>query len=384
MAPPRSLPRRLLRGLGLLAAALVVLLLLAELAASFTRPGNAAYFVADPELFLVRKPDMDGFTWGDGHWIACHINAQGLRGDDLPEVRDPHELRVLCVGDSFTFGGGVETQDAWPAQLQALLGPPETSGVRVLNGGANGWDTPWQRLYLEKRGLRDIQPDVVVLGWNWNDLHTVPNAPQIAADHFLHPQDAWLAPFDGWPAVQGTHLYRWLYCQGPGRMGVPTDQQLRESYASYQKTILSVAVENETKLAGQRARRFGDGPPDLEWWAATDTRPWKTVRQEMARIDELCRKAGVHFVVALLTEPTWEGPGTFPGVERMAAMLDALGVPWVDLQPPFMNRDADGTPNGRRPELWLRHDYEHPNRDGHAIFARVIRGLLERSGLLER
>ena len=382
MAPPRSLPRRLLRGLLLLAGALVALLLLAELAASFTRAGNAAYFVADPDLVLVRKPGMDGYTWGDGRWIACHINALGLRGDELPATRDPHELRVLCVGDSFTFGGGVETQDAWPAQLQALLGPPETSGVRVLNGGANGWDTPWQRLYLEKRGLADIRPDVVVLGWNWNDLNTFANAPQQAAQQFLHPPDALLKPFDGWYALQGTHLYRWIYSLP--RSLVPTDELLRQGYATYQNTIEAIGVEPERKVAAQRAKRFGEGPPDMAWWESTDTRQWKTVRQEMARIDALCRQAGVRFAVALLTEPTWEGPGTFPGVERMAVMLDALGVPWVDLQPPFMNHDPDGTPRGRRGELWLRYDDEHPNPDGHAIFAREIRALLESRGMLER
>ena len=379
---PRSLPRRLLRVAGLLAAALGALLLLAELAASFTYEGNAAYFIEDPDLFLVRKPGMDGYTWGNGRWIACHINAQGLRGDELPAVRDPREIRVLCVGDSFTFGGGVETQDAWPQQLQAQLGPPATSGVRVLNGGANGWDTPWQRLYLEKRGLRELQPDVVVLGWNWNDLHTVPDAPQLAVQHFLHAQDSWLSIFEDWPVLHRTHLYRWLYCQGPGRGTVPTDKQLRDGYEVYQRTILSVAVEPERKLAAMRQRRFGDAPPDKDWWAATDWKPWKTVRAEMARIDELCRQSGATLVVALLTEPTWEGPGTFPGVERMAALLDALGVAWVDVQPDFLRRDADGTPNGRRDELWLRYDYAHPNADGQALFARAIRELLERRGLL--
>ncbi|HZL98774.1 MAG TPA: GDSL-type esterase/lipase family protein [Planctomycetota bacterium] len=381
-SPLRSAPRRLLRLVCGLAAGLAALVLLAELAASFTLAGNAAYFVEDPDLYLVRKPGLDGYTWGDGRWIACHINALGLRGDELPATRDPQELRVLCVGDSFTFGGGVETQDAWPAQLQALVGPPEASGVRVLNGGANGWDTPWQRLYLEKRGLREVRPDVVVLGWNWNDLHTVPDAPQRAVQVFLHGGGTWLSIFEDWPALQGTHLYRWFYSQSPGRTSVPTDAQLREGYATYKRTMEAVAVEPERKLEPARRQRYGNAPPDRDWWVSTDWAPWKTVRAEMARIDELCRQSGATFVVALLTEPSWEGPGTFPGVERMAALLDSLGVAWIDLQPEYLRRAADGTPLGRRDELWLRYDYAHPNAEGHAIFARAVRELLERRGLL--
>jgi lysophospholipase L1-like esterase len=383
-SPPRSLLRRLLRGLGVSVAALAVLLLLAELAAGFTRAGNAAYFVEDPDLYLVRKPNLDGYTWGNGRWISCHINALGLRGEDLPAERDPQELRVLCVGDSFTFGGGVETHEAWPQQLQALVGPPETSGIRVLNGGANGWDTPWQRLYLEKRGLKETEPDVVVLGWNWNDLHTVPNAPQNAARQFLKAENSWLSLFEDWPMLRGSHLYRWFYCQGPGRTAIPTDKQLRDGYVSYQAGIANVAIEPERKLEGMRRRLFGDSPPDLAFWESTDTTQWRSVRAERARIDALCRDAGAEFVVALLTEPTWEGPGTFPGVERMAALLDALGVAWVDLQPEFLERTPDGTLQGRREKLWLRYDFAHPNADGQALFARAVQALLDERGLLRR
>ncbi|HYN63046.1 MAG TPA: hypothetical protein VES36_00460, partial [Candidatus Limnocylindrales bacterium] len=187
-----------------------------------------------------------------------------------------------------------------------------------------------------------------------------------------------------WPSLQATHLYRWLYSQGPGRTSIPTDQQLREGYATYQRTIEGVAVEPERKLEPVRRRRFPDGPPDLAYWVATDTPAWKTVRREMTRIDALCKQAGVRLVVALLTEPSWEGPGTFPGVERMAALLDALGVSWVDLQPEFLERADDGTLKGRREALWLRYDYAHPNAEGQALFARAIHTLLEQQGLLQR
>ncbi|HTE06566.1 MAG TPA: hypothetical protein VK824_10240, partial [Planctomycetota bacterium] len=72
-------------------ACLVLLALAGEIAASFTQAGNGAYFVEDKDLFIVRKPDLHGYTLGDGRWNECHINRQGLRGEDLPEPRPEGE-----------------------------------------------------------------------------------------------------------------------------------------------------------------------------------------------------------------------------------------------------------------------------------------------------
>jgi hypothetical protein len=70
---------------------LALLLVAANVAAGFTSEGNAALFVEDPVMLCVRKPDTEGYTWGNARWIPCHINKVGLRGDDLPDPRDPRE-----------------------------------------------------------------------------------------------------------------------------------------------------------------------------------------------------------------------------------------------------------------------------------------------------
>lgn len=59
------------------------------------------------------------------------IDQEGLRTTgDAPGGAGPP---ILAVGDSFTFGDEVDALEAWPAQLQALL------GRRVLNGGVTGY-----------------------------------------------------------------------------------------------------------------------------------------------------------------------------------------------------------------------------------------------------
>ncbi len=59
----------------------------------------------------------------------------------LPDDRDTDKKHVLIVGDSVTFGWGLEDAEAWPALLQKEL-QSRGKGVVVHNGGvpANGLD----------------------------------------------------------------------------------------------------------------------------------------------------------------------------------------------------------------------------------------------------
>lgn len=373
--------------LGLIAVTVVLAagtLLAIEGLASLTKAGNASLYVEDPELWVLRKPGTDGYTFGDARWIAVHINRQGLRGDELPEARDPAEVRVLCVGDSFTFGGGVETQEAWPQQVQAMLGPPEQSHVRVLNGGANGWDTRWQRLYLEKRGVASLDPDVVVLGFNWNDFDMEIDSGQQAIDNFITCKNSKvLSLFAGSPFLRETHLYRWLYCWQKGTGDVPTDDTQREWFKEYRERRDRQTIEPEQRLAKMKQARFGTARPDNRFFEFTDDGQWKMIRAELTAMAAFLASKGIPLMVALLPDPTWKGPGTYPGVDRMTALLDHLNVPWVDLQPDFL-LPGDGETIGKTDGLWQRYDFSHPSARGQRLIAQRCAEALRAHALLKR
>lgn len=103
--------------------------------------------------------------------VPIRINAQGFRADREYSLEPPPGvLRVVAVGDSFTFGNGVHVHEAWPAALERRL------GAEVINLGVAGYGVDQQLLMLESRGLR-FQPDVVLLGLHIPDIfrntHTV-------------------------------------------------------------------------------------------------------------------------------------------------------------------------------------------------------------------
>ncbi len=77
-------------------------------------------------------------------------------------------IKLACIGDSITFGAGVEErlEMSYPAQLQKLLG----SKYKVSNCGTSGIQ---MRNYLArwKDKITAIQPDVVTIKLGTNDTH---------------------------------------------------------------------------------------------------------------------------------------------------------------------------------------------------------------------
>ncbi len=115
-------------------------------------------------------PSRDGI-WALWPHRPYHVqtNSEGLR--NKKEVDPDVDLRILAVGDSFTFGPYVPNEDTWPGWLEhvlnARLHPRER--VQVLNGGVAGYTVRDEYYYLAERGL-GLEPDVVVVALFPNDI----------------------------------------------------------------------------------------------------------------------------------------------------------------------------------------------------------------------
>ena len=124
---------------------------------------------------LIRNAVIDEPMVG---FLRVATNDMGLRGSQLPGGRRPREVRVLCLGDSVTFGLGVRNGQTWPKQLErVLLSSPELHGrpVHVLNGGVPGWSSV-QGMRLFDR-IRWYEPDFVVFWFGYNDVQAALGRP---------------------------------------------------------------------------------------------------------------------------------------------------------------------------------------------------------------
>ncbi len=97
---------------------------------------------------------------------GVEINSLGLRGPEIRIEKAPATRRVLCLGDSCTFGGA----HPYPATLQSILDKRAGKGrYEVLNGGVIGY-TSLHGLEWFRSDLESLHPDVVTIYYGWNDL----------------------------------------------------------------------------------------------------------------------------------------------------------------------------------------------------------------------
>mgnify|MGYP002639685806 CR=1 FL=1 len=91
--------------------------------------------------------------------FTVNTNSQRLRGGALGE-KPPGGIRILVLGDSITFGWGVDDDDAWPVQLERLLSS-QGHQVQVINAGMPGGFAEVLQLFCQRIGP-EYEPDLVV------------------------------------------------------------------------------------------------------------------------------------------------------------------------------------------------------------------------------
>ncbi len=256
--------RRLAARFLLLAVSAGIGLLAAELAVRLVRP--QVVMVVSPGLYEPDPPRRyrlhPGFRGTVANRVEFEdrvaINSSGLRGPEIGP-RTAGTLRVLAVGDSFTFGVGAQDADTYPAQLEKILGA-RGARAEVLNAGAPGFGVPDAVAWYERWG-RPLDPDVVLVQvFLANDLQDAAPGPKVEVR-------------DGALVVQGEKsrsLSRWLYyhshlfvllktstLSGPVRrlFGLPEpleQRELRTEMSLYGKTGLPAFLQ-EGAAATQRA-----------------------------------------------------------------------------------------------------------------------------------
>jgi hypothetical protein len=153
-------------GNWLLSFATVALLALGLLAAELIlRVVNPGYL---QELYAEESSNVYSETYGwrpragfkgteDGRRLT--INRRGYRGPEHPYERTPGRTRVVIVGDSISFGEGVDDERTFSALLES-----RSSKLEVVNLAVGGYGTDQELIMLDREGLR-YRPDVVLLGF---------------------------------------------------------------------------------------------------------------------------------------------------------------------------------------------------------------------------
>ncbi|NOY42651.1 MAG: hypothetical protein GXP26_12555 [Planctomycetes bacterium] len=129
---------------------LLALLITGELAVRFAIPGTEKYVYSQ--------------TVTAGNPIV--LNSAGLRERPFPAQRPANENRILCLGNSTTFGTGIAVEDTYCKQLENLLERnAKDDNFFVINGGGEAGSLGKAIQFLNETGLA-YEPAAVVLGFS--------------------------------------------------------------------------------------------------------------------------------------------------------------------------------------------------------------------------
>jgi lysophospholipase L1-like esterase len=165
--------KRIAMNLLALGVGVLLALALAEIALIWLMPPPIIYrepqpsFDYDARLGWKLRPRQHSFTLSE----PVTTNALGLRSPEVDGPPAAGERRILCLGDSQTFGNGVGQERTYPRRLEVLLAPGrEGERFTVVNAGVPGYDT-LQEVDLLERLLPVVRPEVVVVGFYLNDIN---------------------------------------------------------------------------------------------------------------------------------------------------------------------------------------------------------------------
>lgn len=219
------------------------------------------FSIVDPEMGLQYVP---GAVWRFRHpeyAVEYAINEKGLRdATPRPAKKPAGTFRILLLGDSFTFGQGVEYADSWPALAERALARQGLAHVDLVKAGRQGMDTRSELLLL-RRLAAEYEPDAVVVGFLINDLYT--NLPiEAGTDEVWNRSRSQLFQLKG--SALGLHLPTFVR-----RLAVRTDEAYVRLYlltprrGDFLQRPLPQKAETQLEITRTLLRQFADACDEL-------------------------------------------------------------------------------------------------------------------------
>jgi lysophospholipase L1-like esterase len=347
------------RGISISVAATLLGLAACEVAARavFPAPPDPTrepqiVYRADRQVRYVLSPNQKG--WVDDGFVTT--NSRGFRGREVDIPKPSGRLRIVALGDSVTFGWGVNDADTFCSQLEHDLRTQHPGvDLEVVNLGVPGYATR-QEVALLKRSLRELQPDVVLVGFYTNDL------PDTLDDQGAGRSGTRIEAAEDRGAGQILHMNpapsSWL------------ERQARRSRAVYTAShgLKALIHHGEGKPGSSMEVDLLEGRSSGDLEAA-----WTKVSAQLQDLQAAATE--FHFSAGIVVLPPREQVfGLYPNSEyqkRIRSLADRLGLFVIDPLPSLVASSL------RKPSLFIPYDRNHPSPAGHRLIAQSIATYLD-------
>jgi GDSL-like lipase/acylhydrolase family protein len=233
-----------------------------------------------PRLGWTLRKGLRGFRQFAGSTVSS--NSRGARGVAEHEPGPhPGRLRVVALGDSFTFGEGVADEQAYPQRLQELLG----GSAEVVNLGVHGYGHDQMLIRLREEGL-GYAPDLVLLGFYADDAaRNLLAFRDYAKPRFVLRGGALALTGSPVPEPRRALLREALHLHAFELLAIPWRRRRAAEERARGQDALMGALLDEMRAAAERAgARFAivDLPPVAEVQGAEEVAPSEKLLLEYA------------------------------------------------------------------------------------------------------
>jgi len=310
---------------------------------------NIFFVEHDNELGWVNKKGAQG-TYKpnpDEKSIHVRINSEGMRGGERngDRNRDKRDRRILFLGDSVTFGHGIDESESYPEAFKTLL----SDGYDVINLGVIGYGTDQEYLLL-KREFNKYMPDMIVVGFTPGDVR----------DNMCSLMNNYYKPFF---KLKDSRIE--LH-------GVPVPEAVYINKAYFKENPLKRFIYNNSNLYRLIFNRLIGRKAKIEMVEEMSRQEGLELTLRLLKEMELvCLKNGCRLVVLLLPNRIWMEEELITGKREgfygfFINMLEQRGIPYIDTHYALMDRLRNGE------ELFLKGDPVHLNALGSWAVAEFL------------
>jgi len=158
--------RNLFQNLLLMFVTLIVFFTVFEIVIRVAYPDESLsqFMKYDSLLGWKNKANTQGRLKIPEYTSNVKINSKGIRDEEHEYAKGGGIFRILVLGDSMTWGFGVEAEERYTDVLEDMLG----NNFETINMGTSGYGTDQEYLLLKEDGIK-YNPDLVIFDF---DIYT--------------------------------------------------------------------------------------------------------------------------------------------------------------------------------------------------------------------
>jgi len=139
------------------------------------------FFEPDDELGKIPKKNFRGNLIAAEFNTLIYTNSDGFRSDFEYTAEGDSIIKIMLLGDSFTFGFGVERAEAFDFLLKKMIEDSLGLNVECYNYGVIGYGTLQELIVYHKH--KNIKPDLLIIGFYARDMFGSPGGNDIVDNY---------------------------------------------------------------------------------------------------------------------------------------------------------------------------------------------------------